>query len=165
MHRNSDFKEEMVMKLIVEQTASGDEEVIVRYSSMTTEVEETIRFLQGMTTQIIGKRIENNKEKRYLLSPQKILYIESVDNLLFAYTKTLEYQIEYTLSEFEENFAKIGFFRCNKSFVINVKKIQAVRSEMGNRIDATLENGEHIIISRRYAKEFREMIRKGDYNE
>ena len=32
---------------------------------------------------------------------------------------------------------------------------------MGNRIDALLDNQEHVIISRRYVKEFRERLKGG----
>ncbi|MBR6396195.1 MAG: LytTR family transcriptional regulator DNA-binding domain-containing protein, partial [Lachnospiraceae bacterium] len=54
-----------------------------------------------------------------------------------------------------------SFFRCSKSMIINVGRVASLKSLPSNRIDATLENGEHIIISRRYAAEFRRFL-KGD---
>lgn len=36
---------------------------------------------------------------------------------------------------------------------------------MGNRINAILDNQEHVIISRRYAKDFREMLKRGISHE
>jgi len=69
------------------------------------------------------------------------------------------------LGEVEEKLSSEGFFRCNKSFVVNINHIVSVKSEMGNRIDALMDNEEHVIISRRYAKTFREMLRKEEKNE
>lgn len=94
--------------------------------------------------------------------PADIYYFESVDEKLFACTKEAVYQVVLTLAEAEELLGGYGFFRCNKSFVVNIDRIISVRSEMGNRIDALLDNGEHVIISRRYAKEFRERLRGGE---
>lgn len=52
-----------------------------------------------------------------------------------------------------------GFFRCSKSMVINIYRINKLKSMSGNRIDVTMDNGEHVIISRRYAKELRSTLK------
>ena len=80
---------------------------------------------------------------------------------MFAYTKEREMQTEYTLNELEKLLGEDGFFRCSKSFIVNIDKIVSLQSEVGNRIDAKLENGEHLIISRRYAKELRRILKEG----
>ena len=41
-------------------------------------------------------------------------------------------------------------------------RISELRSESGGRINAVMENGEHVIISRRYAKLFRRELRGED---
>ena len=43
--------------------------------------------------------------------------------------------------------------------IINLNRVSALKSLSSNRIDATLENGEHIMISRRYASDFRKLLR------
>ena len=88
-----------------------------------------------------------------------------MDERIFAYTEKAEYQVMLTLAEAEEALQEYGFFRCNKSFVLNSDHIISVRSEMGNRINAILDNQEHVIISRRYAKDFREMLKRGISHE
>ena len=59
----------------------------------------------------------------------------------------------------EERFARDGFFRCSKSMVINVCHVDRLKSESGNRIDAQMGNGEHVMISRRYAKALRRILK------
>ena len=53
----------------------------------------------------------------------------------------------------------ILYFRCSKSMIINIYRISRLQSESGGRINAVMENGEHVIISRSYAKEFRRVLR------
>lgn len=146
------------MNIRQEKIASGEEEIILRYQKLTPEWQEILHYLEGKKVSVIGRR----QERQYVLRPEAIYYFESVDNNLFAYGKDAEYQVENTLAEIEEKLKAYGFFRCNKSFVLNLNKIQSLRSEIGNRIDATMDNGEHLIVSRRYAKEFRERLQGGN---
>lgn len=145
------------MKISLEQILSGEEEIIIRYRNMTPELEKIIDSLKREPVFLTGK----NGERQYRILPEDIYYFESVDERLFACTSEAEYQVMFTLTEAEEKLSSYGFFRCNKSFVVNINHITSVRSEMGNRIDALLDNQEHVIISRRYAKEFREWLRGG----
>ena len=46
-----------------------------------------------------------------------------------------------------------------EKLIINIYRIEKLKSESGNRIDAMMDNGEHVIISRRYAKELRTILR------
>ena len=43
--------------------------------------------------------------------------------------------------------------------IVNVGKVERLRSLPSNRIDATLASGEHIIISRTYAADFRRLLK------
>lgn len=149
------------MKVNIMKITEGEEEIIIRCRELTPRLRKLIDYLNEEPKTVIGKA----EEKQYRLRPEDIYYFESVDERLFAYTGSREYQVMLTLSEAEERFGGDGFFRCNKSFVANINKIDSVQSEMGNRIDATLDNGEHIIISRRYARAFREMLKGGAEDE
>lgn len=149
------------MKVRTEQIAAGEDEILVKYKEMTPEIKRIIESLKREAVYIVGK----NGDRQYRIQPGEIYYFESVDEKLFAYTSENEYQVALTLAEAEEKLNSYGFFRCNKSFVVNINHIASVRSEMGNRIDALLDNQEHVIISRRYAKDFRELLRGGKIHE
>lgn len=145
------------MKITMEQVEAGQEEVLIRYREVTPELCRLLRFLKGESPVLTGK----NEHGRCRLIPEQIYYLEKVDDKSFACTKEQEYQIPLTLREAEEKLKDHGFFRCNKSMVVNIDHIVSVQSQMGNRIDALLDNQEHIIISRRYVKEFRELLKGG----
>ena len=84
-----------------------------------------------------------------------------MDDKVFAYTKENVLRIDGSLNSFMLEIEDETFFRCSKSMIINVNRVISLKSLSSNRIDATMEGGEHIIISRRYAVEFRKLL-KGD---
>ncbi len=145
------------MKITMEQVEAGQEEVLIRYREVTPQLCRILKFLRGDSPVLMGK----NEHGRCRLLPEQIYYLERVDDRSFACTRDQEYQVSLTLKEAEEQLKDHGFFRCNKSFVVNIDHIVSVQSQMGNRIDALLDNQEHIIISRRYVKEFRELLKGG----
>lgn len=147
----------MSMKIVCEHLENGEDEIVIRYKTMTEEIENVLKYLKEESNNIIGQ----SREKKYVLKPSLIYYFESVDNSIFAYTKDGVYEVNSTLNDVESKFSHLGFFRCNKSFVLNINKILSLKSEIGSRIDAELVNGEHIIVSRRYSKSLREILREG----
>ena len=79
----------------------------------------------------------------------------------YLYTSMEVYRTNMSLAAVESLYMDEGYFRCSKSMIINIYHIEKLKSESGNRIDAMMDNGEHVIISRRYAKELRSIL-KGD---
>lgn len=146
------------MRIHTEKIESGEEEIIIRYQVMTPQIKDMIEYVSAQAPPIIGA-IE---KEQYILGCNEIYYFESVENRVFAYTRNESYEVKHTLNELESMLQNHKFFRCNKSIIVNIKKIQSLKSNVGNRIDVTLDNQEHLIISRRYAKEFRRCLHEGD---
>ena len=146
------------MLLHTEEIESGEDEIIIRYKVMTKKVQDIIEYVNAKVPPILG----SIDKEQYILYQNDIYYFESVDNTVFAYTKKCSYQTKYPLNELENIVSNRRFFRCSKSIIVNINKIQSLKSNVGNRIDLTLDNQEHIIISRRYAKEFRRCLSEGN---
>lgn len=87
-----------------------------------------------------------------------ILYIESVDKKTFIYTETKVCTTEKRLYELEEILDPEDFFRCSKSMIVHLNKVTALKPEITRNILATLENGEVIIVSRRYAAQLKTLL-------
>lgn len=145
------------MKYTLERIIQGEDEVIVRYQTMTPEIQRICNFLDNGQKKIIG----NAEDRQVILERNQILYIESVDGRTYAYTEEEVLRLEQTLSQLELLLQEINFFRCSKSMIMNIDKVKALKSLSSNRIDATMCNGEHILISRTYASDFRKRL-KGD---
>ena len=96
-----------------------------------------------------------------VIEKDDIYYIESVDDKTFAYTCNDVIRLDNSLQGVMGILDDIRFFRCSKSMIINIDRVRVLKSLSSNRIDAALENGEHIIISRTYATDFRKLLRGG----
>ena len=149
------------MKYTINHISTGENEVIVNCIDMNQEVERVINFIKGEQTKLIGWK---DKEQK-VIDIKTILYIETVDSKTFAYTEEDVLRLEYTLTQLENLLNDISFFRCSKSMIINIDKVDSLRSLPSNRIDAMMVNGEHIMISRTYASDFRRILKKGAQHE
>ncbi len=149
------------MKYTIRQIKEGEDEVILQYLDMTPEVQRIWNLINGEQVKLVGW-----KEKTLtLIEIKDILYIESVDGKTFAYTSEEVLRLEDTLNRLEQILTGINFFRCSKSMILNIDKVTKLKSLPSNRIDATMCNDEHIIISRTYASDFRKRLRGGSQDE
>lgn len=144
------------MRITLQQIHEGKDEVIIRYRQMTEHIEEIVKFVEGQGEKLVA--IKDGQQ--FLISIHKIIYLESVDGVTYLYTEHEVYKTSLTLVLFEALYVEEGFFRCSKSMVINIYRIKKLKSMSGSRIDVTLDNDEHVVISRHYSKELRRIIRE-----
>lgn len=143
------------MKYRLERIANGENEVIIRCTEMTREIEQLLLYLQSPQRKLMGSK----DGSQVVIELAEILYIESVDGKTFVCTAKDVLQVEYTLAQLEHMLNTVNFFRCSKSMILNIDKVAALKSLASNRIDATMKNGEHILISRTYASDFRRRLK------
>ncbi len=145
------------MKLTLEHISAGQDEVIIRCRERTGLVDSIIRAVE----QLDGHICAANENGMLSIVPSDVLYLESVDDKVFVYTGSEVARTTLTLAAAEASFRDCGFFRCSKSMVINLHHISYLRSIPGSKAEVTMDNGEHVIISRRYVRELRSIL-KGD---
>ncbi len=133
------------MKIIMQQIVEGEEEFIVRYKEMNAELEAILHFIKGQENKLAGMK-EGCGGQLFLLVPGEIYYLESVDRNVYAYLKDGVYRIRESLNEVLARYESRGFFRCSRTMLINIYKIEHLKSEPGSRILATLINGEKMCI-------------------
>lgn len=142
------------MQVTFEQVDSIEkEEALIKAQSKTEDIKAAIELLEG------GKRkiplIQNGET--ILLETTLFYYIESVDKRTFVYTKDDCFESKLRLYELEETLGTY-FLRISKSMIVNLKKIKGVKSDLSGRMEATMLNGEKIVISRSYVKEIKRRL-------
>lgn len=145
------------MRVTVRSITEGVDEVEIRCHSRNEEVNSIIKYIEQRQKKLMGSK----EKEQFWIDPSEVLYLESVDNNTYLYTKEQVLKTPYTLLEISCQFPECGFFRCSKSMILNLYQIRSLTSLTGNRIDALMENGEHVLISRRYAKELRNVLKEG----
>ena len=126
----------------------------IHCKEITAEVNRLKAHIENYAVRIKG---EYEKEAVYV-DLKDILYFESVDSKTFIYTKERVLTAELRLYEIEKRLSEKNFFRCSKSVVVNLGKIIKLKPEISRNIIATLDNGEAVVISRRYVSELKRII-------
>jgi len=142
------------MQVRFEKVDSPDkEEAFIKAQTNTEDIKAAIEILEG------GKRklplIKDGET--HLFDTAAIYYIESVDKRTFVYSKDDCFESKQRLYELEETLGAY-FLRISKSMIVNLKKINGVKSDLSGRMEATMLNGEKIVISRSYVKEIKRRL-------
>lgn len=85
-----------------------------------------------------------------------ILYCEGENNYTIIYTANQKIVSSKTLKEYDEMLAGSTFFRCHKSFLVNMNHIQKFSRAEGLRL--LMPNGNWIDVSVRRKEEFLELL-------
>ena len=139
------------MRVTEKLVKSPEEEgVTLKYIRLTKDFEEIKEYVRHKGDTLLGYK--QTKEKASI-RVEDIFYFETVDGLVFAYTMDSVYEIKGRLYQVEEKVKRRNICRASKTMLVNVEHIISVRTALNGRLYARMENGEEILITRRYAKE------------
>ena len=139
---------------ILEKQAGEEDEIIVKCDYLDDNMTKLInQFKTGK-----GKMNFYKDSKIVFVDPEEVLYFESVDDKVFAYTKDSVYETKSKLYQLEEELPASIFFRANKAVIVNLDKIDSLTPVFGGRFEAVLENGYKVMISRNYLNTLKELL-------
>lgn len=130
------------------------EEIIVKCHAVSDEVLAVLEKLKSDEALMLGT-IDGEV---FRLPVKEIFYAESVDNKTYLYARQNVYETKLKLYEIEERFRATKLFRCSKSMIVNIAKIRSVAPSVNGRLEAKLQNGEIVLISRQYVAAFKQKI-------
>lgn len=144
------------MKVKINTVLSKQEEqIIIECMEMTPEFEDIKNYCLSKGASLPGYTDISLQRQIHI---EDILYIEAVGEKVFAYTEEKVFEIKKRLYELENELAAFKFMRCSKSFLICLLKVNAIRPALNGRYLACMENGEEVMISRKYAKIVKQTI-------
>jgi len=142
------------LKIVIEEPQDGEEEqIIVKCHQMSLELLRVLTLLKAQNA-----LIAYNGNEIHRVQPVGIYYIEVVDNKTFLYCKDKIYESKQRLYELEEALGNGDFLRVSKSVILNLSKIRMLSPALSGRFEATLNNGERVIISRQYVNDLKKRL-------
>ncbi len=139
---------------ILEKQPGEEDEIIVKCDQLDEKLTRLInQFKTGK-----GKMNFYKDSKIVLVEPSEVLYFESVDDKVFAYTKDSVYETKAKLYQLEEELPVSAFFRASKAVIVNLDKIDSLAPVFGGRFEVILENGYKVVVSRNYLNELKERL-------
>ena len=135
------------MKITITDRADGEEdEIIIRCRQMDEQLLKLVYALKSGQEKLTAMR----DGRIVQVAPKEIYYFEAVDNKVFLYMEKTVFETKYKLYELEERFAGTDFLRVSKSVILNLAKVGHLSPAFSGRFEATMKNGEKIVISRQY---------------
>ncbi len=131
-----------------------EQEVVVRCHDINGEVVSIVEKLKNGDSILLGIK----DGKTFQINVKDIFYIESVDNKTYIYLQKDVFETKLKLYELEEKLKGTKLFRCSKSMILNIAKIRSVSPSVNSRLEASLINGEKVIISRQYVGTLKKIL-------
>lgn len=96
-----------------------------------------------------------------LFDPRDIDFAESMNKATYLVVRGERYQTPRTMDELERELSRAGFFRCHRSFLVNVQKVAKVERYTRNSFNLTLGDAAHtsIPLAKGRAEQMRERYR------
>lgn len=136
------------MRISIDANESIEElEISIKCTRITQDIEKIISMIRMLDMKLTVQK----KGEIFIIDIDKVLYIDTVDRKTFIYTSKDVYESDLRLYELEAQLLQAGFFRANKSSIINFRQIVSLKTELDRRILVTMSNGEKLIVSRQYA--------------
>jgi two-component system response regulator LytT len=100
--------------------------------------------------------LEVNEGIKYV-SPKEILFISKEGRYVKVHTYGKAYDVSSTLYELEQKLEPFGFFRCHKSYLVNLTYIAELRTWVNGAYNLLMDDttGSSIPVSRNYVKKLR----------
>lgn len=131
--------------------------IIIEYPILDTKTKRLIKKIEALDFVVSG----SSNGKVFQVHISDIYYMEAVERRTFLYTKDEVYMTEKKLYEFEEMFRETGIIRISKSCLMNMDMLYSIKQLMNSQLEATLLNGEKLIVARTYLKSIKNILKEG----
>ena len=144
------------MKLTIHQDLGIPEtEIIINCAHMDTRLRHLVELIRQHSFFLIGYQ----EGKEFQLPLEQIYFIDSVDGKTFLYLEKEVYVCRDTLAVLEEKLLHTSFIRISKNCIININFLQSVRPLYNHRLEASLESGEALIVTRNYIEALKNKLK------
>jgi DNA-binding LytR/AlgR family response regulator len=143
------------MKITIENIPDECEpEIIIRCNEPDESLLQLIYSIKSSNKKLIGVI----DLQLHVINPKDVFYFESVDNKVFIYCKDKVFESRLKLYEIEAEYKNGDFFRATKSTILNITKIASISPIFYGKFEASLQNGEKVLISRQYVPVLRKKL-------
>lgn len=139
---------------IVDREDHEEDEIIIRCRQMDEQLLKLVYALKAGQERLTVLQDGNILQ----VAPKDIYYFEAVDNKVFLYLEKEVCETKLKLYELEKQFAGTDFLRISKSVILNLAKVKSLSPAFNGRFEATMKNGEKLVISRQYVAALKEKL-------
>ena len=147
----------MKLDVIVDNQVE-ETEVKIICKEKTPEIDKMVDLINSHIYSIIGKL----DGESFILNLNDIYYFEAFENKVFAYLETEVYEVSQKIADLVEMLSHTAFLQTSRTVILNLDKINKIKTMVNGRIMAELSNNEKMIITRVYANNFKDKLKGGN---
>ena len=130
--------------------------VIVEYPEYDKSVDNLINKIKNMSISFTGK----SDGKTVSIDISDIYYIENVERKIFLYTKKDIYRYDGSMADIDSSISETDLVRISRTCFMNVSHLKEIMQIKNSHLEAVLDNGEKLIVSRKYLKDIKKIFRR-----
>lgn len=94
----------------------------------------------------LQKIYTKRNDRVFLFNPPEIDYIESIDGSILVHVGGEIFVCALTLTELEQRLLNSGFFRCHRSYIVNLQKVREIITWTKNSYSLRLNTGKDAVV-------------------
>lgn len=130
--------------------------VIVEYPEYDQNVERLVSKIKNLNISFTGKA----DGKTFSIDISDIYYIENVERKIFLYSKKDIFRFDGNMADIDSAIADTDLVRISRTCFMNVSHLREIMQMKNSHLEAVLDNGEKLIVSRKYLKDIKKIFRR-----
>lgn len=151
------FYEGGCMRIQIIKNPNDEVVITIACPEVNDEIKAIINQLESFNMTLIGKSEIGNT----ILPLNDIFYFEAFDNKVFAYVKDNVFEVDKKIVELNDLLKATSFIQISRTIILNINNVLRIQTLVNGRLLAHLTNGEKLIITRLYAKDFKDKLKGG----
>ena len=139
------------MQIITRQAPDKPLTVTIEYPEYTESVRGLVKRIESFEIKFSAF----SDERRMHIAMSDVYYLENVDRKVFLYTKGDVYRLDASMPEISKIIEDSDLVRISRTCVMNTSHLTGIRQLKNSHLEATLDNGEHLIVSRKYLRDIK----------
>ena len=134
------------MQIVTRKVEDKPLTVTIEYPEYTESVKGLVKKITDLD--ISFSAFADDAQIRIAISD--VYYIENVERKVFLYTERDVYRLNASMSQIGEIAKDSDLVRISRICIMNTSHLTGIRQLKNSHLEATLDNGEKLIVSRKY---------------
>ena len=139
------------MQIVTRQVEDKPLTVTIEYPEYTESVKGLIKRIRSLDLSFSA--FSDDRQIRIALSD--VYYLENVDRKVFLYTHGDVYRLDASMTEIDRITEDSDLVRISRTCVMNTAHLTEIRQIKNSHLEAMLDNGERLIVSRKYLRDIK----------
>ena len=139
------------MEIITRQAEDKPLTVTIEYPEYTESVKGLIKKIESLDVSFSVTA----EDRQLRIARSDVYYLEIVDRKAFLYTGKDVFRLDASMQEILNLSTDSDLVRISRTCIMNTLHLTEIRQLKNSHLEATLDNGEKLIVSRKYLRDIK----------